>query len=191
MPPETAKFNSGLTNPPLIERSLVEDNISSDDGIPLQDSYLDLNWCLFFLAISSCIVTTSYADSATVENPDTTFIPMDPNWMIGILNGRSAVSAFLLGELVQAVLERTRWILASRPNGVALTDFLGMSRAASITGVFVLLYWGKRKQSSGAFGISRSNKKKWILQRIFMFLLLGTLRLILLRGSLLETANSS
>lgn len=190
-PPSTAGFNPDFTIPPLTGRLFAEDDISPEEGIPLKDSYLDLNWCLFILTLSSCIVTTYYAYNATLENPDIKFIPMDPDRMIGILNALSAVSAFLLGELVQAVFERIRWILASRPKGVALTDFLGMSRATSITGVVALLCWGKRKQSPGVFGISRGNKKMWILQRIFIFLLFGGLRLILLGEPLLETANSS
>jgi len=182
-PPPSARFPShSLTSPPLDE---YKGTFRGDegDGIPLQSSYFNLNWFLFIVTMLCCAATSYFAYNATLENPNTTFIPVDPNWTIGILNALSMSSAFLLSELVQAVFERTRWILASRPKGVLLTDFLGMSRATSIAGVLALLCWGKSKKSSRHFGSSRGNGKLWILQRIITFLLFAALRLVLLRTS--------
>src|SRR5271170_1739709 len=182
-PPPSARFPSySLTSPPLDEHNGTFRG-DEGDGIPLQSSYFNLNWFLFIVTMLCCAVTSYFAYNATLENPNTTFIPVDPNWTIGILNALSMASTFLLSELVQAVFERTRWILASRPKGVLLTDFLGMSRATSSAGVLALLCWGKNKNSSRHFGSSRGNGKLWILQRITTFLLFAALRLVLLRTS--------
>ena len=180
-PPPNARFPSySFTSPPL-DKHKDTFRGGEDHGIPLQSSYFNLNWFLFIVTILCCAMTSYFAYNATLENPNTTFIPVDPNWTIGILNALSMASAFLLSELVQAVFERTRWVLASRPKGVLLTDFLGMSRATSIAGVLALLCCGKIKKSSRHFGSSRGNGKLWILQRIIIFLLFAALRLVLLR----------
>jgi hypothetical protein len=183
-PPTNARFpsNAEFTSSPL-EAHKDTFRGDEDDSIPLKSSYFNLNWLLFIVTILCCAATSYFAYNATLENPNTTFIPVDPNWTIGILNALSLGSAFLLGELTQAVFERTRWILASRPKGVLLTDFLGMSRATSIAGVLALLCWGKNKKSSRRFESSRGNGKFWILQRIIIFLLFAALRLVLLRTS--------
>lgn len=165
-PPPTAEYNSsfGLASPPFLRHGPEsgDNEEESSDGIIIRHNYLDLNWCLFIITLACCGATSYFAYNATLETPDPLFIPEDPNQTIGILNAMSTICAFLLGELVQAVFERTRWILASRSKGLSMTDFLGMSRATSIVGVFALLFWSKGKKS---YRNSGSNSSIWIVKR--------------------------
>jgi hypothetical protein len=132
----------------------------SHEGVQLDNSSLYFTWCLFAVTTLSCAVTSYYAYNATLTYPNQNFIPSSSEWTMGILNTMTTVSAFLLGELVQAVFERVRWILASRQQGVQMGDFLGMSRATSIAGVLALS-WGTTKVSY----VKKSKMRKWIVQR--------------------------
>jgi hypothetical protein len=145
----------------------VDEALLPDNGIRLRHSHLDMNWCLFIATILSCGLTSYYAYNATLERPDPLFIPQNPDQTIGILNAMSTISIFLLGELGQAVFERTRWILASRTKGIAMTEFLGMSRATSTLGVFALFFWKKSRANSRTLGSSNGNSKFWIFKRYF------------------------
>jgi|SRR5579859_4572553 len=147
------------------------DSLSSEPPTPgtrLPDSRrtMYLSWALFAATIVCCSLTIAYAFNATRNIPAIRrVIATDPKRTIAILSALSSVSAFLLAELVQSVFERVRWVLAARPGGVLLTDFLGMSRATSIAGVFALLIWKGNLTVSGFWGKLRGSKKMWLLQR--------------------------
>lgn len=169
-PPPTAEYNSSFRSGslPLHSRqSCVDEELLPDNGIRVRRAHLDLNWCLFIATILSCGLTSYYAYNSTLERPDSLFIPQNPNQTIGILNAMSTVSIFLLGELVQAVFEHTRWILASRTKGIAMTEWVGMSRATSTLGVFALFFWKKSRASSRTLDSSGGNSKLWIFKRCF------------------------
>lgn len=102
---------------------------------------------------------------ATLSEPK--ILPNDPKRTIAILSTMSTVSAFLLGELIQAIFERLRWVLASRPDGVLLTDFLGMSPATGILGVLATLLWSKNKFDSNPSQGKETGKLR-IVQRYFI-----------------------
>jgi predicted lipase len=72
----------------------------------------------------------------------------------------STGSAFLLTVLAATVLNRMRWVLATQPNGVSFKDFIGMSPATNVIGVFGLLF--SSKANSGT-------KKGWLIQRCAFF----------------------
>lgn len=170
-PPSTSRFTSffDLGRSPIrgtIGKGLSR-RLSSYDGVQLQNPsrFLNLNWWLFLLTILCCGFTSYYAFNATLTRPQLDIISSVPSRTIGVLNALSTVSAFLLGELIQAVFERMRWVLASRPTGVALTEFLGISRATSMAGVLALLYWVKPEGASGISSALSYNRKLWILQR--------------------------
>ena len=142
----------------------MEEGLLPNDGIPLRHAHLDLNWSLFISAVLTCGLTSYYAYNATLARSNPWFIPQNPEYTIGILNALSTASIFLLGELVQAVFERTRWIFSSRLQGIGMREFLGMSRATSILGVFALLCWKKKKGNSRTRSESSDNKF-WIVKR--------------------------
>ena len=167
-PPPTAEYNSSFRSGRHGRHDSLDDPLLPNNGIRLERAHFDLNVVLFIATILSCGLTSYYAYNATLKKPNQLIIPRDPNQTVGILNAMSTISIFLLGELVQAVFERTRWILASRTKGIALTEFLGMSRATSTTGVFSLFFWNKSKPSSGNIGSSGGNSKVWIFQRYYL-----------------------
>ena len=172
-PPATSRFTSffdRVHSPLHGHKYMIDANdsqrLSSYDGVRLKnpDEFLNYNWCLFILTVLTCATTSFYAYNATLTRPLSGIIPSVPTQTIGVLNTMSTASAFLLGELVHTVFERMRWILASRPKGVALTDFLGMSRATSISGVLALLCWGK-PEGSRISSVLDYNRKLWVIQR--------------------------
>lgn len=173
-PPSTSRFTSffDLGRLPIRGHQRtsgrgVSHRLSSYDGVQLQnpDRFLNLNWCLFILTILCCGFTSYYAFNATLTRPQFDIISSVPTRTIGVLNALSTVSAFLLGELIQTVFERMRWVLASRPTGVSLTEFLGMSRATSMAGVLALICWVKPEGTSGISAVLSYNRKLWIIQR--------------------------
>lgn len=147
------------------------DSLASEPSTPgswLENSRrtMYVNWSLFSGTIIFCVLTIAYAINASLKKPASRgLIANDPQLTIAILSGMSSLSAFLLAELVQAVFERVRWVLASRPNGLLLTEFLGMSRATSIAGVIALLAWRVNSQTSGILGRLGGSRGLWIFQR--------------------------
>lgn len=160
-------LKEGVFTPPSSSKTSsfglhISDGESSQchEGIQLDNSSLYFTWCLFAVTALSCAATSYYAFNATLTYPNQAFIPSSPQWTMGILNTMTTISAFLLGELAQAVFERVRWILASRPQGIQMGDFLGISRATSIAGVLAL-FWGTTRISYK----NTSRMRKWIVQR--------------------------
>ena len=160
-PPPSSSFAS--YSPPWISaRDLLR--LSSLYGVRIENFPLFSSWGLFCLTLLWCSVTLYYAYNATLSNPNQHFIPSDPQWTIGILNFMSAASAFLLAALMETVLDRVRWMLASQPNGIALKNFLGLSPATGFAGLFVLLISTVGKSHLGAPG----TKRRWFVQRYIL-----------------------
>ena len=106
---------------------------------PVRQSYL--TFLLATLTLLWCVMTALYVYNATLERPIKIFLFSNNRYTLAIVSAMSQISMFLVGELVQATFERTRWALASK-NGLSLISFLGMSRATSLFGVARLFFYG-------------------------------------------------
>jgi hypothetical protein len=151
-PPPSSQF------PRYSPRDLLQHSLLH--GVRIEKSPLYFTWCLWSLTVLWCVITLSYAYNAARSNPNQHLIPTNSEWTIGILNFMSTGSAFLLTVLAATVLNRMRWVLATQPNGVSFKDFIGMSPATNVIGVFGLLF--SSKANSGT-------KKGWLIQRCAFF----------------------
>jgi len=141
------------------------------DGIRLQSSarQLYLDWILLFATIFWCLLTALFAWNASRDEPNLSFGFANPTWTLAFLSAFSTISMFLVGELVQVTFERVRWTLASRPRGVLLTNFLGMSRATSLVGVFGLLFLSGKGDQARTLSQKLADKPQWwIIQRFIL-----------------------
>jgi len=92
------------------------------------------------------LVLTAFCVLATVTCAFLCSSSQPPSWLLNptttvlLITIGSGVSAFLLGQLSAASLNRLRWALASSPAGIEFATFLGLSKATEFLGLAMLTY---------------------------------------------------
>lgn len=97
-------------------------------------------WGLATFSTVVAVFTVIYAWNATTviqslqrilwENPQTTILT---------INILSHITVLLLDVLISTSCENLRWMYCTRPNGLALLDFLALSGSTSVMGLFQIL----------------------------------------------------
>ena len=67
-----------------------------------------------------------------------------PENTIFAINIGSALSVFLLGELLIGACDNLRWFLAASPTGIGMASFLALGRSTGLAGVFNLMFSNQR-----------------------------------------------
>jgi hypothetical protein len=126
----------------------------SSRGIPLFPKWRHLlpNVLLLLVACAWLSLTVWLSSVSSSDHPPTIF--SRPEWTVLVLSFLSNGTVFLMGELTVGTCELLRWVLISRPTGVGMATFLGLSRATSFVGVMSLF-----------FSDQQTNHRRWCSQR--------------------------
>jgi hypothetical protein len=126
----------------------------SSRGIPLFPKWKNLlpNFLLLVIACAWLTMTVWLSSVSSSDRPPTVF--SRPEWTVLVLSVLSNGTVFLMRELTVGTFDQLRWVLISRPTGVGMATFLGLSRATSFFGVTNLF-----------FSHQQTNHRRWCSQR--------------------------
>jgi hypothetical protein len=123
-----------------VERQFPEDDKYRLYGVSRQWPTILCALCSVFLLAFTAIYASDGVFSSSVR-----FVSPASSRVIFILSALSGLQGFSLAATIQGTIESLRWVLISRPGGIALLLFLGLDPATGTTGLLRLVF--NRKSS--------------------------------------------
>ena len=98
---------------------------------------------ILFCVTATIVIATIAVSFLTSSHQPITIFSMPENTIFAINIG-SALSVFLLGELLIGACDNLRWFLAASPTGIGMATFLALGRSTDLAGVFNLMFSNQR-----------------------------------------------
>ncbi|KFY15941.1 hypothetical protein V492_01667 [Pseudogymnoascus sp. VKM F-4246] len=166
-PPSTATGHQDARMPMLTQHETLRCSVGTKSPLQSKRERFMMTWLTCAAALFSSIFSVYYSYTVLVGDNVPDALSLSPGKTVMAINVLSHVVAYLLWSLVTDANEELRWSLACRPEGVALTTFLVLSRATPLQGVaYLCTVWGKHML--------------WALQKIISMGLVTLLGLVLI-----------